>query len=66
MSKRVVVTRIPNCDLCGDGTPAKYDSRMMNRTAWANMCQAHWDSNGIGRLGTGFGQEYILKASNDE
>lgn len=68
MSERVEVLEIPNCDLCPTipGTPAKYDGKMKGRSSWAYMCQKHWDSDGIGELGTGRGQELVLKETKSD
>lgn len=58
MSEEVQVSTIPRCDLCGDGTPAKYDGRM-HTGSWANMCEQHFATYGVG-LGTGRGQRLVL------
>lgn len=29
---------------------------------WANMTEGSWKKYGVGRLGTGFGQKYVLNA----
>jgi hypothetical protein len=59
--KSVEVHRIPMCDFPHDGEPveAKYDGKT-KFGPWANMCQEHFDENGLG-LGLGVGQELILK-----
>lgn len=55
------VARIPNCDLCRDGTRAKYDSKT-NMGPWAYVCEAHFALDTPGELGTGKGQRLILDA----
>ena len=61
MSTQVKVDRIPNCDLCGDGTKAKYDASLpaLGGT-WGNVCKEHFVRLG-GSLGLGRGQELILE-----
>lgn len=53
--REAVVDRIPNCDLCGDGTPATHDGKT-TMGPWAFMCDAHFGSHGTG-LGVGRGQK---------
>ena len=53
--QKIAVTETPTCDLCKNGTLAKYDARTIFGL-WAYMCQAHFDKFGPGRLGTGSGQ----------
>lgn len=65
MSDRVEVARIPACDVCKyedgrDNVPAVVDGKT-TRGPWANMCERHWGSHGVGRLGTGFGQRLVLR-----
>ena len=43
----------PRCDFCGEA--AKIDGRTKHGP-WAAMCQTHWQTHGVGRLGLGFGQ----------
>ncbi len=63
MSDQVEVTELPKCDICGD--TAKYDGRTIHGP-WANMCQTHFDVNGVG-LGTGKGQRLVLAdVANEE
>lgn len=57
MSTQATVKRLPNCDVCG-GT-AKYDTKTIFGP-WANLCQDCYGTHGIGKLGTGFGQELVL------
>lgn len=65
MSDQVQVPTLPACDVCKiDGAtmitrPAAYDGKT-TFGPWAYMCEDHWKSHGVGRLGTGFGQRLIL------
>jgi len=54
------VAALPACDLCGDGTVAVYDSRTL-QGPWGYLCEAHWQSHGVGQLGTGHGQRLIVR-----
>ena len=56
MSKVVKVASLPNCDVCGDDTPAQYDAKT-TMGPWANMCKPHFMQLGVG-LGAGFGQKF--------
>ena len=58
MSKQVTVSHLPDCDLCADGTKAKYDVRLPHYGCWANVCEKHFKQEGC-KLGTGYGQELI-------
>lgn len=60
MALTATVSAIPPCDLCKDGTPARYDGKTVFGP-WANLCVDHFLAYGIG-LGTGLGQRLILKA----
>lgn len=62
MSKSVNVPHLPKCDMCKDGTLARYDGKT-KFGPWANMCANHFDFHGVG-LGTGRGQELILEEGN--
>jgi hypothetical protein len=54
------VTRIPNCDWPHETpTPALYDAKS-RRGPWGYMCQTHFDSESLGRLGLGIGQKLEL------
>ena len=63
MSTEVEVTRLPKCDICHHDeqvvTDATYDGKT-KRGPWANMCDRHFKSDGIG-LGTGRGQRLVLR-----
>lgn len=58
MSTQVTVTTLPPCDICNDGTPARYDGRTVHGS-WAYLCERHWRSFGVGTLGTGYGQRLV-------
>lgn len=63
MSDTVKVSQLPTCDVCkldGADTPAAYDGRTV-MGPWAYMCEAHWQSHGVGQLGTGSGQRLVLE-----
>lgn len=65
MAESVEVSVIPPCDLCGHFgvnpvKPAAVDGAM-RQGSWANMCSEHWSEYGVGRLGTGLGQQLILR-----
>lgn len=62
---RVTVPKIPNCDLCSDGTKAKYDARLRRGGRWAYVCQRHFEQMDC-TLGMGCGQELVEDISNDE
>lgn len=62
----VEVAQLPDCDICKydlnkPGVPASYDGKT-NRGPWANMCQTHFQSDGIG-LGLGKGQRLVVASS---
>jgi hypothetical protein len=63
LSKSVVVSELPPCDICKINfnriVSAKYDGKTFSGP-WAYMCQNHFDQYGIG-LGLGRGQELIKK-----
>jgi len=62
VGEQVEVAVLPPCDLCGDGTPASYDTKTtVAGQAWAYLCQAHYEAHGVGRLGTGYGQRLVVK-----
>ena len=58
MSDTVNVLGKRLCDICSS-TTARYDGRTIFGP-WANMCQACFDTNGIG-LGTGKGQKLLYR-----
>jgi hypothetical protein len=65
MSEQVEMDSIPQCDLCNDGTPAKYDARLPGLGgSWGNVCQRHWMQYGPHVLGTGSGQRLVLRATS--
>lgn len=51
------VTSFPKCDYCDDA--AGYDSRVAGHTAWAWMCETHFQRYGSG-VGCGIGQRLVL------
>lgn len=55
----VEVTRLPECDLCADGTPAQYDAKT-RMGPWGNLCERHFQRDGIG-LGLGKGQRLVVR-----
>jgi hypothetical protein len=63
-STRVVVAALPTCDVHefhepdAPSVPARYDGRMKDSTTWANMCETHMISHGVG-VGTGYGQRLV-------
>lgn len=59
MGKQVVVTRLPDCDICADGTKAEYDAKT-RMGPWGNLCKPCWATHSYGRLGTGMGQRLVL------
>jgi len=58
--KIVVVSSIPDCNFCSDGTPGPYDFATIDGP-WANGCERHWKQYRVGPLGTGSGQLWITK-----
>ena len=58
MGKQTTVSHLPDCDLCANGTKAKYDVRLPLQGCWANVCEKHFKQEGCA-LGTGLGQELI-------
>jgi hypothetical protein len=59
----VRVPTIPECDICrhgqGRATPAIVDGKT-TLGPWANMCEEHFDTFGLG-LGLGIGQRLVLR-----
>lgn len=65
--KEVRVKQLPNCDLCmlkDKQTPAMYDGKTKDGP-WANMCEAHFQSHGVG-LGTGRGQRLTVETELEQ
>ena len=58
MSTEVIVTKLPNCDLCQN--TASYDAKT-KMGPWAYLCEQCFSFYGPARLGTGLGQKLILK-----
>lgn len=66
----VRVPTLPECDICkfvgpSTGKPARYDGKTV-QGPWANMCEDHWESHGVGRLGVGSGQRLLLEGETTE
>jgi hypothetical protein len=53
--REAVVSTMPNCDLCANGTKAVYDGKTQ-MGPWAYMCERHYQNVGVG-LGEGMGQK---------
>jgi hypothetical protein len=67
VSDSVVVSVIPNCDICQVGpwprtTPAVVDGKTQ-QGPWAYMCEQHHEQYGVG-LGTGRGQRLVLASES--
>jgi hypothetical protein len=61
----VIVSVLPDCDFTHEKpVKAKYDGKT-KMGPWANMCQSHFDQNGIG-LGLGRGQKLIIKDKDSD
>ena len=56
------VRELPKCDFCD--RPALYDGKT-RMGPWANMCETHFNSHGIG-VGTGVGQKLIPRKALGE
>jgi hypothetical protein len=66
VSTKVEVATLPECDICtSEGLPGvvAYVDGRMRRGSWAYMCKAHWKAYGVGQLGTGSGQELVLRGA---
>lgn len=59
----VLVTSVPQCDLCADGTPASHDARLPRYGSWGNVCPEHFNGEGC-TTGVGAGQRYVLACSD--
>jgi hypothetical protein len=73
IGKRTRLPELPLCDFCQEiaraqeikgfrPQQARYDARLLRRTAWAYMCPRHFNLHGAG-LGTGLGQ--VLLTTNE-
>lgn len=60
MNNEMKMGVIPDCDLCKDGTPAEYDSRLPGY-GWGYVCADHWRRYGPGQLGIGHAQRLVLR-----
>ena len=58
--KAVRVSSLPDCDMCNPHDPnqASYDGKTRYTGQWANMCEMHMVSHGVG-LGLGMGQRLL-------
>ena len=55
----ILVSSIPACNFCQDGTPGPYDFKTY-MGPWANGCEKHWKQmRASGQLGTGHGQLWV-------
>jgi hypothetical protein len=64
MSKKTVVTSIPDCDICqvvkNPPTKAHADCFIPSYSTWGNVCKQHFVTEGC-ELGTGKGQVFELQ-----
>lgn len=61
---QIEVLELPPCDIPGCKEVARYDGKT-SHGPWANMCEEHFDSLGVG-LGLGKGQKLIIKGGEEE
>jgi hypothetical protein len=61
MSTETYVTKLPKCNYPHPEGPvdALYDAKT-DEGPWAYLCEAHFQHNSVGRLGTGYGQRLIV------
>jgi hypothetical protein len=57
MTIKVKIARIPKCDFC-DEVDAIIDGATLYGP-WAYMCETCYGLHGVGKLGTGYGQELV-------
>jgi len=63
MGTTVKVSKLPSCDFCLDKSRlAKYDARTTWGT-WANLCEFHFNMYTSKELGTGRGQELVVRGT---
>ena len=64
MSNKVIVSKLPACDLCKRNPLIPYQAAYYDGKTrmgpWAFMCEEHFKTCGVG-LGTGKGQKLIPK-----
>jgi len=48
------------CDVCATPVSTEFFDGRLRSGHWAYTCQACWRAYGVGRLGTGMGQHYVL------
>ncbi len=47
------VNSLPECDLCADGTEARYDAQLRPpRRSWGHLCEDHFEVHGSPRGAT--------------
>jgi len=55
MGTTTQVAALPKCDLC-QNADAQFDGKT-TFGPWAYMCDECWTTNGVGKLGMGYGQK---------
>jgi hypothetical protein len=55
-----VVSRLPTCDPCSDGSPARFDAELREGRIMANMCSPCFVAHSTRQLGVGHGQYLML------
>jgi len=63
--KQVIVERLPECDLCGNGTLAQFDAKLsvtLYAGVWANVCERHFELSECS-LGIGKGQRFVVRGA---
>lgn len=62
MGTKAYIPEPRNCDLCaasGVQREAKYDAKTLTGP-WAYMCEQHFQTDSLGQVGTGWGQELVV------
>jgi hypothetical protein len=62
------VESLPFCDLCTNGTLARYDAKLglvEHGGVWANLCEKHFE-RGECSLGIGKGQRFVVRGRYTE
>ena len=66
----VAVSALPECAICRyvenrlRPERALFDMKT-HAGPWASMCYPHMTTHGVGRLGTGYGQRYVIPGLGD-
>jgi hypothetical protein len=61
MRTELTVTALPPCEMCRDGTKARYEARISRlQGSWCYVCQSHFASYGPGRLAIGHGHRLVV------